>query len=110
MVFFGSDAMKLTLAMGVQFDNGKQASMVALNLGRDKQPSMQPGQQPVEAGVVRSAPMQGEIDQGGTDATPFNQSSIMPVRQIEPLFFLTYNLQGLNDTLVFENTLVDVYV
>jgi len=54
--------------------------------------------------------MQGEIDQGGTDATPFNQSSIMPVRQIEPLFFLTYNLQGLNDTLVFENTLVDVYV
>jgi len=104
--------MKLTLAMGVQFDNGKQASMVALNLGGNKQTSMQSEQRrikAIEATVVRTAPSHAEVDQGGGDGMQFNQSSILPARQSEALLFLTYNLKGLNDTLVFENALVDLY-
>ncbi|RLL55612.1 hypothetical protein D8Y20_01545 [Mariprofundus sp. EBB-1] len=107
--------MKLTLAMGVQFDNGQQASMVALNLGQNKQSSMQADQrriettEAIEAAVVRADPAQTEVDQGGGNGLRFNPPSTMPDRKSDPLFFLTYNFNGLNDTLVFEHSLVDIY-
>jgi len=107
--------MKLTLAMGVQFDNGKQASMVALNLGQNKQSSMQVDQrrvettEAIEAAVVRADPAKAEIDQGGGNGMHFNPSSTMPDRKSKPLFYLTYNFNGLNDTLMFEHSLVDIY-
>lgn len=100
--------MKLTLAMGLQFDNGKQASAVALSLGRDKQASMQAEQQPMQTVLVQSESVRAETGQRETGH--FNQSSIIPSKKSEALFFLTYNLKGLNDTLVFENALVDLYI
>jgi len=124
--------MKLTLAMGLQYDNGKQASMVALSLGQDKPLALQGQQHPIEAVVVgaelerdgitgyragenqtgSAAFISDQIKAQQTDVDSMgkNQSSIVSASKAYEPFFLTYNIKGLSDTLVFEQTLVDLFV
>ncbi|MBN4077013.1 hypothetical protein JYT48_01935 [Mariprofundus ferrooxydans] len=89
--------MKLTLAMGLQYDNGKEASMFAMSLGQGKPPPLQKPESVVNAAVAMNA-IETEM------------LSVEPVQAVKTSFFLTYNLKGLNDTLIFEQSLLDIFV
>jgi len=112
--------MKLTLAMGLQYDNGKQASMVALSLGQGSDPSMQGKQtaQPIESDRKQSdRVMSGqqkmvrlESDHPELRVVESTQAPIVVTSKSIAPFYLTYNLKGLSDTLVFDRALVDVFV
>jgi len=89
--------MRLTLAMGLQYDNGKEASMFAMSLGEGKPSPLQKPESVVNAAVVMN-PIEAEM------------LSVEPVQAVKSSFFLTYNLKGLNDTLIFEQNLLDMFV
>jgi len=84
--------MKLTLAMGLQFDNNKAANMYALSIGQGSQSTMPVPVDAIAEHAVRLEQPLAVIPQSG--GSPF---------------FLTYNLNGLPDTMMFD-TQLDVFV
>ncbi len=115
--------MKLTLAMGLQYDNSKQASMVALSLGQGNDPSKLREHESVTAHPIesdrkqsgRAIPWQQQLARLESDhpELPVVESMQAPIAETKKgtaPFYLTYNLKGLSDTLVFDHALVDVFV
>jgi len=105
--------MKLTLAMGLQYDNGKETSMVALSLGQGKPSTEMEQDEGVKEGLLHTVVLQSPSVQVSTvqsDQTVSGQNSFIGSEKMKAPFFLTYNLQGLSDTLVFDRSLVDMFV
>jgi len=84
--------MKLTLAMGLQFDNGKSSQMYALALGHG-QGKLQP---------VQNNPAMA-LD-GANDPLPTISST-----GNDALFILTYSLQGLPVLLIQDSTRINLF-
>jgi len=88
--------------MGVQYDSGREASMFALSLGGDKTLPQQ-ADNALKAAIVRQTDTQTTIIEA-------EKVSVQPLRKQASSFFLTYNLKGLNDTLIFDKNMVDMFV
>jgi len=95
--------MKLTLAMGLQYDNGKEPSMVALSLGQDKAPTGMKREEAVKHGLFRAVASQSSVNPRPSVESILSKENDAP-------FFLTYNVKGLSDTLIFNHVLLDVFV
>ncbi|MDQ6969158.1 MAG: hypothetical protein Q9M16_01425 [Mariprofundus sp.] len=96
--------MKLTLAMGLQYDNGKEARMFAMSMGQGETPPMFNADKPLKTEVVQLAVAQ--VNQAETA----KQEPVVAYKKDHIPFFLTYNLKGLNDTLILDQSLVDLFV
>ena len=106
--------MKLTLAMGLQYDNGKKSGMLALSLAQANQASagmQQHGM--VESGLAQALNIQPQLLQPALiqgDQMVLEQTLPIRIEKMKAPLFLTYNLKGLSDTLVFDGHLLDVFV
>jgi len=91
------------MAMGVQYDSGREASMFALSLGGGDKTLPQQADNALKAAIVRQTDTQTTIIEA-------EKVSVEPLRKQASSFFLTYNLKGLNDTLIFDKNMVDMFV
>lgn len=111
--------MKLTLAMGLQYDNGKEVSMVALSLGQNKSSAGMQQHEMAQGGLLQALEMQSSsvqpsVIQAPTPAqnAPIASGHVLPIQaeKMNAAFFLTYNMKGFSDTLIFEHSLLDLFV
>lgn len=78
--------------------------MFAMSMGQGETPPMFNADKSLKAEVVQPAVVQ--INQ----AEAAKQGAVVVSKNDHSPLFLTYNLKGLNDTLIFDQILVDLFV
>jgi len=89
--------MKLTLAMGLQYDNGKEANMFAMSLGSDHSLPIIKADRAVVLESIQTHTIESE------------SLPVQAFKRDDHAVFLTYNLRGFNDTLIFDHSLLDMF-